>query len=379
MAPDVIILGGGVAGTTAALGLRQHGVQVALIEARPAPQWRIGETLAAEARPVLQALDLWETHLQAGHLPSYGNVSCWGWDAAVDKDFTGNPHGHAWQLDRAVFEHTLSQAAHERGARRCLGASVSRIEWHGDHWSVHAADIRLSAPWIIDATGRRALVARRLDVRRQALDSLVAIHATARSDPTTDRDSRTFIESLPHGWFYTALTPGGRRTLSFQTDAGLLPPSRQWRSKDWLAQQLREARHLGPLLDPRRCRLEDDPSLTSAHSGRLERFSGPGWLAIGDAAMSFDPITGHGLLKAMQSALQAAQAIGTGSPSALAAFDTWNERTLGTVQPRPPCLLRPGAPLARRPLLAEPELTALSHPMYPPTHTHTHNSDPPFP
>jgi 2-polyprenyl-6-methoxyphenol hydroxylase-like FAD-dependent oxidoreductase len=326
MALDVIIIGGGVAGTTAALGLRQHGLQVALIESQPVPQWRIGETLAAEARPVLQALGLWEAHLAAGHLPSYGNVSCWGWDAAVDKDFASNLHGHAWQLDRPVFEHTLSHVAQSRGVQRYLGTAVSQIKRHDDHWNVQAGEQCLSAPWLVDASGRRALVARHLEVRRQSLDTLVAIHAIAHTNPATDRDSRTFIESLPHGWFYTALTPGGRRTLSFQTDAALLPPEQQWRSKDWLLQQLSQTRHLGALFESRGCTLTDAPALTSAHSGRLEQFSGPGWLAIGDAAMSFDPITGHGLLKAMQSAMQAVQAIAAGNAEAHAAFDAWNDQ-----------------------------------------------------
>ena len=144
MALDVIIIGGGVAGTTAALGLRQDGLQVALIEAQPLPQWRIGETLAAEARPVLQALGLWEAHLAAGHLPSYGNVSCWGWDAAVDKDFASNLHGHAWQLDRPVFEHTLSHVAQSRGVQRCLGTTVSQIKRHDDQWTVQAGEQCLS-------------------------------------------------------------------------------------------------------------------------------------------------------------------------------------------------------------------------------------------
>ena len=91
-------------------------------------------------------------------------------------------------------------------------------------------------------------------------------------------------------------------------------------------QQLSQTRHLGALFESRGCTLTDVPSLTSAHSGRLEQFSGPGWLAIGDAAMSFDPITGHGLLKAMQSAMQSVQTIAAGHAEARATFDTWNDQ-----------------------------------------------------
>lgn len=323
----MIVIGGGVAGTAAALGLRQAGLTVCLIEAGPAPRWKIGETLAPEARPLLQALGLWQTHLQAGHLPSFGNLSSWGWDAVVAKDFIGNPHGHAWQLDRTVFEATLTAAARESGVDLRNGTTVTGILRRADHWTVQAGPEALRSPWLIDASGRRAMVARHLGIRRPALDSLVSIHAVASSAAATDRDARTLIESLPDGWGYTALTPGGRRTVSFQTDAGLLPPDQSWRAPGWFTAKIRQTRHLSSLLEKQGYAfdLDSGPCLTSAHSGRLENFSGPGWLAIGDAAMSFDPITGQGLLKALQSASQATQIIANPDPEAWGTFNHWNE------------------------------------------------------
>ena len=325
MALDVLILGGGVAGLTAALGLRERGLRVALLEVRTDLRWRIGETLSAEARPLLQSLRLWESHVAAGHLPSHGNVSCWGWEAAVDKDFCGNVHGHAWQMDRVSFEAMLARAAEERGVQRWLGQGANDLQRHSQQWSIALGEARLSAPWLVDATGRRCWVARQLGVRRQPLDALVAIHAIAKSDAAADRDSRTFVESLPDGWFYGALVPRGRRTVSFQTDPDLLPKHQGWRSKEWFQHVLGQTRHLGAWLAQRGSTIHEGPQLTSAHSGRLERFSGPGWLAIGDAAMSFDPISGNGLLKAMQSALHGAEAIAAGIDGSLADFDAWNE------------------------------------------------------
>ena len=324
--PDVIVIGGGVAGMTAALGVQKLGGDVTVVEAQVTASWRIGETLAAEARPVLQELGLWDEHRQSSHLPSYGNVSCWGWEAPVDKDFTCNPCGHAWQLDRALFEATLARAAARRGVRMTCGEAVTGLTRVDDQWHVQVGAETLQAPWIIDATGRRAFVARHLGVARRSLDSLVAVYATARSKAGSDRDGRTHVEAVPEGWCYTALTPGGRRTVSFQTDADLLPSDQQWRSCEWFSTHLGQARHISALLARHGYSFDHAPELTSAHTGRLDQFSGPGWVAIGDAAMSFDPVTGQGLFKAMRSAMQVAQLIVSGSAADRVAFDSWNEQ-----------------------------------------------------
>lgn len=118
--------------------------------------------------------------------------------------------------------------------------------------------------------------------------------------------------------------PGGRRTVSFQTDADLLP-GQDWRTSDWFANQLAKTRHISRLLDGHDYEFVGPPQLTSAHSGRLDQFSGNGWLAIGDAAMSFDPLSGQGILKAVESGIKAAEVVKGRSEQGRADFDRWNE------------------------------------------------------
>jgi 2-polyprenyl-6-methoxyphenol hydroxylase-like FAD-dependent oxidoreductase len=156
------------------------------------------------------------------------------------------------------------------------------------------------------------------------LDQLVAIYSAAISKTMTDRDNRTFIESCADGWWYSALTPNGRRTVSFQTDADLLP-GQQWRTREWFAERLGQTRHLSAMLQAHDYDFTEPPRLTSAHSGRLERFSGNGWLAVGDAAMSFDPLSGQGILKAMRSGMMAAEALVAGDQTAFCDFERLNE------------------------------------------------------
>ena len=118
--------------------------------------------------------------------------------------------------------------------------------------------------------------------------------------------------------------PGGRRTVSFQTDADLLL-GQDWRTLEWFSKRLEQTQHISRHLDGHDYTFSGLPQLTSAHSGRLDQFSGDGWLAIGDAAMSFDPLSGQGILKAMQSGMKAAKVVIGKSPESRADFDQWNK------------------------------------------------------
>src|SRR5436190_975227 len=88
---------------------------------------------------------------------------------------------------------------------------------------VNLVDETLCATWLIDVTGRRASVARRLGLKREILDQMVAIHRTPTAANGADQDGLLFLEALPHGWWYSVLIPSRRRVFSFQTDADLLP------------------------------------------------------------------------------------------------------------------------------------------------------------
>ena len=304
------MVGGGVAGCSCALALARKAAGVLLIEETPAARWKIGETLGPASRPALQALGVWEEFAQAGHLPCHGIASAWGWEGLAAKDFIFTLHGSGWQLDRASFESLLIAAVERSGARVHRGRPVEQVARDGGGWRVALGAESFSAKWLIDATGRRAMVARKAGAKREVLDQLVSIHRVAVSASGADRDSRTFIESSVDGWWYSTLTPGGRRTLSFQTDADLLP-GQTWRTADWFEMRLRQTRHIARLVEGHGYVFHQMPQSISAHTGRLEQVGGEGWIAVGDAAISYDPLSGHGLVHALQSGIAAAGALTT--------------------------------------------------------------------
>lgn len=92
-----------------------------------------------------------------------------------------------------------------------------------------ARQVRIGGPhgtacacrWVIDATGRRVGIARGQGARRDRGDRLVGLYAAVRTHDD-DVDARTRVESTPAGWWYSALVAGGRRIVTFLTDADLI-------------------------------------------------------------------------------------------------------------------------------------------------------------
>jgi 2-polyprenyl-6-methoxyphenol hydroxylase-like FAD-dependent oxidoreductase len=117
MLQDVVVIGGGPAGAATAICLAQRGVRVTIFDIRSRPTWKIGETLAPSAWPLLRALGVENRFMQEGHLRSYGSCSAWGEARIAEKDFIYHPDGCGWQLDRARFELLLLRAAGDAGAR----------------------------------------------------------------------------------------------------------------------------------------------------------------------------------------------------------------------------------------------------------------------
>jgi len=315
---DVLVIGGGPAGAAAAITLAKSGCRCAVLESQTAPLWKIGETLPPESRQILQKLGVWNEFQQDGHLPSPGNCSAWGNRELAAKDFIFNPHGSAWQLDRLRFETMLLSAAEVAGAQVWRGQTWQTIQRQPGGWEVVTEKNSWRAAWLIDASGRGSTAARQFGVTRTIFDKLVAIYAIASSSANmkadietgsaTDADGRTYVEACADGWWYSALMPGHLRIFAFQTDADLLP-GQQWRTEAWFRQRLGESPHMRGLFDSHDYEFEHAPKLTSAHSSRLERCHGDGWLAAGDAAQSFDPLSGEGLFHALLTGHYAAQCL----------------------------------------------------------------------
>jgi flavin-dependent dehydrogenase len=292
---DVLIAGGGVAGCAAAIGLAPRGFSVGVLDRSHPCRDHIGETLAPSIRGPLAELGLWSQFLADGHAPCYGTYSAWGTPELYSNDFLFHPNGTGWQVNRELFDAMLVRAAGEAGAVFYPGAAPDRIEETSAGWNVtvrsHEGRLQLTARFLIDATGRSACVARRMGARRITMDRGVAIARCYDLAPgQTAPHSFMLVEASENGWWYSALLPSGQVAALFFTD-----PEYRHRA-DMPA-------HTAARLYGSRCAAE--PRVYAASSSCLDHTAGPNWLALGDAASTWDPLSSQGIAKALQSSAAA--------------------------------------------------------------------------
>jgi flavin-dependent dehydrogenase len=305
---DVLILGAGPAGAVAALNLAPTR-RVVLVERREQPALRIGESLPPAARRLLSDMDLFDEFVAQRYTPSYGNRSIWGQTAPLEIDFLRDPDGHGWHLDRARFDMWLREMAVARGAILLTPAWLLAVERDKD-WQVRIATSRgeqtVWAAFALDAGGRAAPLGRRIGARRRMDDRLVCrwVHGSGR--PIGRGAGLTVVEAVQEGWWYTAPVPDGRRVLAFFTDIDLMP-TRIGHDVSYLVDFAAATREVASILAEAEFR-PISCGFTAAHSAVLEPCGGAGWLAAGDATMSFDPLSSQGLVHALFTGLAAAEA-----------------------------------------------------------------------
>jgi flavin-dependent dehydrogenase len=298
-AVDVAIIGGGPAGAAAARALARAGVSTLVIERLAEPCDRPGESLAPNATPLLQRLGLFDAFLATAPLPCFGNRSCWGESGEpATYDFIRHPYGHGWHIDRRAFDRMLLGEVRASGADVAAGVSLTGVRRDGTAWLLGlSTGQERRARLAIDASGRAAAFARRLGARRRHLDRLVAVTAVLTSHPPhagACEDSTTLVEAAPEGWWYSAALPGGRLALAFMTDPDLL--ARLGLSR-WahLRAHLASAPQTLARVDAGRFKPVAAPRLAAAGSSILGQTAGEGWLACGDAAAAYDPLSSHGI------------------------------------------------------------------------------------
>ncbi|MFI6849340.1 tryptophan 7-halogenase [Kitasatospora sp. NBC_00085] len=317
---DAAVAGGGPAGAVAALVLAAAGRRVLLLDPggrSPAAAGRrgafkIGESLPPAARPLLRDLGLLDGFLAAGHPPSTGTYAAWGSAALDGRSHLFDPYGHGWHLDRLRFDAFLRDAAVAAGAE-LRRATV--LEHAGGLLTLRERDTgavtELQSRWTVDATGRRCVIGRRYGHRHRQ-DRLVAAYAVFRdpsaAEPAQPRDAeaRTLVEAAPHGWWYTTLTPAGR-LVAHLTDADLADPALRTPHGFWRG--ITRTEHVRRRLAGYDPAATAAPCWTPAHGLRLSPAVGPGWVAAGDAALAFDPLSSQGILTALHTGARAGQTV----------------------------------------------------------------------
>jgi flavin-dependent dehydrogenase len=309
---SVVILGAGTASAVAAGLLAEAGRSVTLIDEQKNVNFKIGETLPAEAAMILAKAGIRQICDFVPTLPSAGNRSCWGSGIVQTRSSMMNPYGCGWYLDRVAFDAALINRARNAGVLFKPGSRLLRTVSEAGRWTLQfqstEAVFSIDCRWVLDATGRRAAFARAQGAKRLVLDKLVAIIGVLSSRGRIDADLTTLIESAPNGWWYSAQIPGRRRVVVYFTDGDMVKDCGATKESAWfhLASQTQLIREFA--YDPQYA-LNAPLRVVLADTSRLDSAAAEGWLAIGDSAMAMDPLSSVGITDAIKSAVDAARMI----------------------------------------------------------------------
>ncbi|GEC17144.1 NAD(P)/FAD-dependent oxidoreductase [Nitrobacter winogradskyi] len=320
---DVVIVGSGPAGSATAITLAKYGQRVLLVEKRGSSSFKLGESLSPASiglvRHFLGDLESPEQQLP-GLFKTAGNISLWGTGQAEITDFFFTSTGHGLCVNRLAFDETLRTKAAAAGAtllRDVRLQSCARIESGHFNWQLtltsRTGARQDRARYLVDCSGRQAVVARLLGVPTLHHGDRLFAYAQWFSCSGGDDDRYTRIEAAPHGWWYSNRLPGSednetRRLVVLHTDKDL-PAARLAASRQGFDQLLDGSTHIARLLKAREYHPCGIIRGAPAHSQRLRDFCGDAWMAVGDAAQAYDPLSSQGIDKALRTASHAGHMI----------------------------------------------------------------------
>ena len=326
------IVGGGPAGTATGHYLAKQGLNVAILERTAYENWRVGETLPPHAQIELARLGVWPRFLSQKFVSSLELRWSWAAAALVEHNFLLNPYGPVWHVDRQKFDLMLLGQARASGADIAVRAVVRSVRQDSGRWRLaifHAGkETTLHCSFLVDATGQGAFVARALGTKRLRFDNLIGAVGICRLARAPE--PLLVVEAVENGWWYSVPLSPQRLLVGFISDGDIASEpgcdASVWWSRE-LAGSVHTAKRVGTL------KLEDDIQRRPALTSLLEKTSGHAWLAVGDAASSYDPLSGAGVSKALHFAPIAASAIVSAlgqSPAVLSSYDAAIKRDFST-------------------------------------------------
>ena len=334
---DVLIIGGGPAGSTAATLLARKNYRVTLVEKAHHPRFHIGESLLPANLPLLEKLGVAD-EVRAIGMEKWGAEFMSPWHEhkqvfqfgdAMDKSMP-----YAYQVERAGFDEILIRNAGRSGANVIEGCRVTDVQFLPDDQGAIVTtrtDDGLSKTWrtrfVLDASGRDTFLGKQFDVKeRNDAHNSTALYAHFRNVQRNEgRDEGNItIFWFDHGWFWFIPLSNGNTSIGAVT----WPYYLKTRKKP-LAEFLMDTIAMCPKLAERLkgAELASEPEATGNYSYTCSRTHGANYLLLGDAYTFIDPVFSSGVMLAMNSAFAGADAVDCclsrpkEAPAALRHFD----------------------------------------------------------
>ena len=306
---DILVIGGGPAGSTAAALLAERGEDVVLLEREAHPRFHIGESLLPRNTMILDRLGLRDQVAAIGtHKPgaefvsdATGQAVQFSFALGLDKTYT-----YSWQVPRAPFDKLLFDTATARGANTQERTRVTAMQFAppGGRAQVTAVGPdgteQVFAPrFVLDASGRDTFLAGKLGTKQSnKRNTTAALYAHFRGVERRSGELEGYItvHLAEDGWFWMIPLPDDVMSVGFVGDASA------FKGRTGAPEELFQARLRGsPSVRQRMAGATMIGGVTSTgnYSYRSTQAFGDGYLMIGDAFGFVDPVFSSGVLLAM--------------------------------------------------------------------------------
>ena len=319
---QVLVIGGGPAGSTAATLLTREGFDVTLVDKEVFPRYHIGESLLPICLNMFDILGVRGKIERSGFQVKYGTYFEWG-DEQWHIDFLDEQENgtYGFQVDRASFDALLLDHAKSQGVKVLEGREIQSLSFEEDRprratWSQIAGERntgKISFDYLIDASGRAGLMAMRYLKSRCYNRGFqnVAVWGYWKHAKQLAKGplGATAVASVPQGWFWAIPLRDELLSVGLVIHKTAFQGKRKQYStlEQLYLDAIRDCPLIAELVSPATLissiRAEQDYSYTSTC------FAGPGYFMLGDAACFLDPLLSTGVHLAMSSALLASASL----------------------------------------------------------------------
>jgi flavin-dependent dehydrogenase len=338
--PDVVVIGGGPAGSTVSTLIAKRGYRVRLFEREKFPRFHIGESLIPETYWVLKELDMLPKMQRSPfvHKHSVQFVNSNGKLSAPFYFWDNKPHecSQTWQVVRSEFDQMMLENAREHGVDAREGSRVLDVLMEGEratgvrvkHEDGTTEEVR--AKVVVDASGQNGLLMNRLNLR--VWDPILNKGAIwtywegAYRDTGRDEGATIVIQTTDKkGWFW--YIPQHDNIVS----VGVVAPfDYLFKGRGPYAETYDEEVEKCPPVKERVAKATRVTGYfaTKDYSYRSKQVAGDGWVLVGDAFGFLDPLYSSGVLLALKSGELAADAIADGlsrGDTSAAQLGRWGE------------------------------------------------------
>jgi flavin-dependent dehydrogenase len=321
---DVIVIGGGPGGSMASTLLAQSGRNVLLLEREKFPRYHVGESLLSGTSDLLGKINVLEDIEKENYIKKNGVTWVWGKDrepwTVYFKDALAMAYDYGYQVDRASFDKVLLDNARKQGVRVLEQHRVTELIWEDKRLSgvVYESTqskeiVSARSSWVIDASGRPGLVTRQ--VYEQEWDTKLRKNMAVWSywkgakRPEGFDAGNTYLPTFEDGWWWFIPQRNEITSIGAVISQESYSDAQKQGAEKYYLDAIRRTPEIATRIKD--AEMVDEIRILQDWSYKYEKFTGNGFLAVGDAACFIDPLLSTGVHLALLSGMLAAVSVNT--------------------------------------------------------------------